>query len=84
MRKILYRKWIPADYHHPYSKMGGVHTPIEGTNCWETDFRHEGAFHQWGTGYKETSNGLISYTVALVETQNGLIIEVLPNNIKFI
>jgi len=80
MKKVLFKKWIkgvsqPTDLGHKF---------IEGTNCWEADFKHEGLFHQWAAAYEESSEGFGNYTVALVEMPNGTIEQVLPSNIKFL
>lgn len=57
---------------------------IPGTNCWEKCFPNEGLFHQWGNAYEEGNENFGNYTVALVEIEDGTIVEVLPGNIKFV
>lgn len=81
MRKVLYKKWITRVSNGlPYPGERAV----EGTNCWETDFIHEGVFHQWAFAFEDSPNGFGNYTVALIENPDGIIEEVLPSNVKFI
>lgn len=77
LRKVLYKKWIPAEYD-VFSKMKA------GTGCFEKEFNHAGLFHQWANAYEEFENGAGNYTVALVETPEGTIDSVLPENLKFV
>ena len=82
MRKILYKKWIPAIME---KSIGGFsEIPRKGTQCWEDSFSHEGIFHQWASAYEDSGAGFGNYTVALVELSDGTIIEVLPYNLIFI
>jgi len=82
MRKVLFRKWIPAI---KVSKTEFHLTVIQdGTNCWETDFTREGIFHQWASAMEESNEGFGNYTVALVELPDGKVIEVLPSNLIFV
>lgn len=82
MRRVKFKKWIPATY----TSMGNNCTQVknEGTGKWDDDFIHEGVFHQWANAYEEFESGAGNYTVALVELENGEMVEVLPTNIKFI
>lgn len=80
MRKVLFKKWIPK----VMEQFPGGSFQVPGTHCWESDFKHEGIFHQWTYAMEETSNGFGNYTVALVETSDGTIAEVLPSNLKFV
>lgn len=80
MRKVLFKKWIIAEY----ISEGAFKRVKEGTNCWEKDFIHEGLFHIWGCSYEEFETGAGNFTVALVELSDGTIESVLPTNIKFI
>ncbi len=80
MRKVLFKKWIKKELVQGSS----FQRPKEGTGCWESDFLHEGIFHQWASSYEESDAGFGNYTVALVELQDGTIIEVLPTNMKFV
>lgn len=78
MRPVLFKRWIPKvelDQWHRY---------LEGTNCWESDFIHEGLFHQWASMYEESSKGFGNYTVGLIELEDGTMEQVLPSNIKFV
>lgn len=45
---------------------------------------NKGIFHHWGTSYEEFESGPASYTVAIVELQNGKIVEVLPSELQFV
>ncbi len=80
MRKVKFRKWIPAIS----VKTAFAFEPKEGTHCWEKEFNHDGIFHQWANAYEESSAGFGNYTVALVELPDGTISEILPSNIMFI
>jgi hypothetical protein len=85
MRNVLFKKWIPREYETKILKdTTTVKIPSPGTNCWESDFIHEGVFHQWANAYEEADFGFGNYTVALVELQDGTIESVLPSNIKFL
>lgn len=80
MRKVKYKKWIPLIY----TEDGAFKRILENTNCWESDYFNDGLFHQWANSYEEFESGPGNYTIALVEIEDGTIIEVLPCNIKFI
>ena len=54
------------------------------TRCFEVNFLSIGIFHTWGLSLHETSDQMASFSVALVETPDGNIEEVLPSNLKFI
>ncbi|MDD4390217.1 MAG: hypothetical protein PHW03_05375 [Eubacteriales bacterium] len=43
-----------------------------------------GHFHQWAPQYEEFESGPGNYTVALIEDENGQIIECLPLNVQFL
>lgn len=85
MRKVMFKQWIPAKFPDKADSTNytTTHRPIEGTNCWEADFKNAGLFHQWASAYKELESGAGNFTVALVELVSGEIKEVLPSNIKF-
>lgn len=77
MRRVKFKKWISACYiNYP----NDYRTLVEGTGCFEKDFLNDGIFHQWGLAIEDSS----SYSIALVELNDGTIIEVLPNNLKFV
>ena len=78
MRKVKFKKWIPAKYIN--NLLGNE----KGSNCWENDYLHDGVFHEWGSAYEESNTGFGNYTIAIVEQEDGTIVEVLPSNIKFI
>ena len=79
MRKVFFKKWIPAQY----TEAAHGRILVENTQCWETECTHEGLFHQWANAYEEFENGAGNYTVGLVELSDGTVIEVLPTNLKF-
>jgi hypothetical protein len=80
MRKVKFNKWIPRvdEPTHLGSRAK------EGTACWENGFPNEGLFHQWANAYEESTAGFGNFTVALVEIEDGTIVQVLPMNIKFV
>lgn len=80
MRKVKFKKWI-EEVKIPIK---GGYSIEKGTNKWEDDFINEGLFHEWGSAYEEFEENCPCYSVALVELPNGEIIEVIPQNIKFI
>ena len=80
-RKVKFKVFIPAEYERIESK--GYNTKVKGTGVF-TDFIRDGLFHQWGINYEEFENGPANYSIALIEDLNGLVHEVLPENLKFI
>ncbi len=79
-RKVKFNKWIPR-----VDESTGLRSaPKEGTNCFETTFPNSGMFHRWANAYEESSEGFGNYTVAIIETSDGTIQEVLPKNVKFV
>lgn len=44
----------------------------------------EGLFHQWGQGYEEFQSGPGNYTVALIELDDGRIVEGVPDTVVFL
>jgi hypothetical protein len=68
MRKVLYKKWVKAVFPDKANSLNCTTTyrPIDGTNCWEDDFIHEGIFHQWASSFTEFESGAGNYTVALI------------------
>ena len=54
-----------------------------GTGRYESGYSLKGTFHRWGVEYSEFNNGTVSYTVGLIELEDGTIISVAPENIKF-
>jgi hypothetical protein len=61
-------------YNPPADGIGG---------CWKA-IECEGDFHGWHSRYEEFENGPGNYTVGLVELDNGSIVEVLPDTVRFI
>ena len=76
MRKVRFKKWIKVEVHKDMRK-------IDGTGKIESDFINKGLFHQWGVEYEVSESGTVSYTVGLIELEDGTIISVAPENIKF-
>ncbi len=74
MRKIKYKKWNPKTTVVDQ----GFDTIIPAH--WDEDFINEGLFHQWGLVWEETG----SYSVALIESSDGVIHEIIPSNVQFI
>lgn len=81
LRKVFFKKWIPHEY---LSVESGIKQLVPGTGCFEKDFENEGLFHQWASSYEEFESGPGNFTVAIVETYDGFIHEVLPTNLLFI
>jgi hypothetical protein len=73
MRRVLFKKW--KDFPDNKVRCGMV-------GMFEEDFTHEGDFHQWAPAYEEFESGAGNYIVALIETTDGTIEEVLPKNMK--
>jgi len=86
MRKVLYKKWIPAEFPPQSNAFTGQSRtlPLKGTNCFEEEFTGAGTFLAWGIDYQLVDGGVGNYTTALVELPNGEVIEMLPSNIKFV
>jgi hypothetical protein len=57
---------------------------IKGTGCWTDDFVEKGKFHQWAHAYEELNQGVGIYMIAIVELEDGTIVESLLSKIKFI
>lgn len=50
----------------------------------QKDTENYGMFHAWGVAYDELGEGVGNYSVALVEIQEGIILEINPAEIKFV
>lgn len=81
MRKVIFKKWIPLEY---LKGPGNIRVKVEGTGCFEKDYNSKGVFHQWGLAMEETSDHVASYSIALIEIEDGSVVEVLPSNLKFV
>ena len=46
-------------------------------------FDFAGAFHGWGFGLEEGSNGFSSFSVGIIESNTGQVSTVLPDLIRF-
>lgn len=76
MRKVVFKEWIPQKIEN-----GRI---VPGTSCWSNEYTGVGFFHQWAVMYEELRDGVGNITVALVELQDGRIVEVLPSNVRFV
>lgn len=81
MRKILFKKWIPAIIE-PTGQF--TSKKKEGTGCFSNDFTEKGVFLHWGISYEESAGCVGMFSVCFVELSDGTIKEVHPSNIKFI
>jgi hypothetical protein len=82
-RKVLFKKFIPKEtIKHPtgceYERL------VKGTNCFEEGYSLKGTFHCWGDEITETDEEVASFTIGIVEKENGEIVSVAPDNIKFV
>lgn len=73
MRRVKIKTWVPWDAAIP-------HIPAH----WSDDFASEGLFHCWGIDYEELGNGNVTYSVGIVELEDGSIVRALPESILFI
>jgi hypothetical protein len=76
MRKVLFKKWIPYKYDEKRQK-------VEGTGKID-DKETSGLFHCWGIDIEEFNNGGCSFTIGIIELEDGSIDTAEPKNIKFI
>lgn len=44
----------------------------------------EGWFHEWGCDYEEFDSGPANFSVAIIELDNGKIVEALPCSVVFL
>ncbi len=70
MRKVVYRRFVPAKYSGTFSM-----TPDKDTGVFEEKMTHMGYFHQWVNSDKGS--------LAIVENGEGQVEEVLHSNLKF-
>lgn len=73
MRKIEYRFYIKGQMID--RKL------VEGTGIYVTG---TGLFHGWGLDYEEFESGAGNYSIAIVEKENGEVIKVQVDDIKFL
>ena len=81
MKKVVYKKFIPSQYE---TLSNGNKQLIEGTGKIQDEFNSEGVFLTWGTDYEELRNGVGQYSIAIVQTPEGLIEGVHISNLKFV
>ena len=84
MRKVMFKRWIPRETIRGGESSFTYETTITGTACWESEYTHEGLFHQWAAAYEDSGEGFGNYTVGIIELPDGTIEQILPTNIKFI
>lgn len=78
LRKCVFRKYLP-----PYTQVvAGNEVRFGGS--YQQEFKTQGLFHQWGLDCLEDEQGFSNFTIAIVETSDGLIHKVDPTHIKFI
>lgn len=54
-------------------------------SIWETNvFSTPATFHMWGHRIIEDSNGIYSYTVGIVELEDGKVMSLIPDEIMFL
>lgn len=44
----------------------------------------KGLFHQWGSSFLEFETGPANFTVAIIEIEDGSIVEAMPPDVKFV
>jgi hypothetical protein len=81
MRKVKFKKWIPQE---TTKNDFGSNIVTPNTGCFETEFSQNGIFHQWGLAMEDTVETVASYSIALIEKEDGSISEVIPSHFKFI
>jgi len=82
MRQVKFKRWIPIQFE---KKEGhSIKTKVDGTGCFESEFCHDGIFHEWGIESEEFENGVGNDTYAIVELPDGTIEKVTPSAIKFV
>lgn len=75
MRTVKFNKRIPVKYEGTKR--------VAGTGGFETNYPNKGHFHTFGLDYEEFEIGAASFTVAIIELENGTIELVLPEEMKF-
>lgn len=63
------------------SKLRPCRAEVHTGSFWTTV---HGRFHGWGVDFEELENGVGNFTVAIIELDDGQIIEALPDRIKFL
>lgn len=72
---ILFKRYIHAKY-----KDG---KRVEGTACYEQEYKHEGHLIHWGVESQELDTGALTNTSGIIELPDGTIEMVYPESIKF-
>jgi hypothetical protein len=82
MRQVKFKKWIPIET----IKQVGTNNEqkVVGTGCWEKEFSRVGKFHQWGLAMEDTGETVASYSIGLIEDENGVVNEIIPSHLIFI
>lgn len=83
MRPVLFKKLVQAVEPVEIINESGRAVKYNVGQHYLSDFEFEGVFHQWGCAYTEFEAGPDNYTVGIIETPTGEVLEVLPERIKF-
>jgi hypothetical protein len=67
---VLVTYWIPKE--------------ISGDGLGKWSEPTNGAFHMWGNECNEDERGFTSFTVGIVELEDGTVVTTLPSKIKFV
>ena len=81
MRKVMYKKWIPAEYDDPKSLYPIVKAK---TGCYTDEFNDIGVFHCWGVNCEQSHENYGNFTVGIIEKENGEMVTSIPERMKFI
>lgn len=80
MRNVKFKKWIPIE---TVKDERGNDKRVPNTGRYEDGFSLNGKFHQWGLAMEDTGETVASYTIGLIEDENGVIYEMIPTHIVF-
>jgi hypothetical protein len=72
--RILYKEYIPLKMENGRQ--------VDGTMTYAPEYTNKGILLHWGVTCVEDDNGNRHYSVAIVQKENGEIIEVAPDKIK--
>lgn len=77
MRNVKYNKWIEEVW------MANNSVVTQGTGVWEKGYLNDGKFLGWGIDWENTRSGVVNFTVALVELEDGTVERINTEHIKF-
>jgi hypothetical protein len=72
--RILYKEYIPLKMENGRQ--------VDGTMKYAPEYSNKGILLHWGVTCVEDDKGNMRYTVAIVQKENGEIIELMPESIK--